>query len=657
MKRYIYIIGALATLAFTSCQKEILDTDFNSDPSAVRVNATVGEGIDITRSNPTGDATTQKVFNAGDQISVSADEQMAVTYTRTADGKWNPEANKYLKWNTPSMNFTAYYPVTVGTDAQTFALPNDQSDLAKITAADYMTFSGSKAKTEAHTVDIAMQRKTARVIVHIAGFNDQYTTGYSVSAASVSGNTNGYATGAPKAGAVTVSAYKATDTDFYALLTPTTASGDATFVTLAVTNGTTTDELTVKGIPELETGKSYTYNVTVGKNRITIGSVTVKDWGSEVVIPGGEAKEESSANADTHTVKLTKAGTLTDELLTKAISGETQLIVTGEMNSSDLLRIKTYFKSSAQTVTDIDLSAAKFTNLPVEFLSNNKKITSVKLPEGLTSIYDAAFKECTALTNIVLPASIETLGNTVFKDCQALTGNIDLPNLESIGYECFINSKVLTSILLPKLVTAAQHAFYGCSGLTEINLPYATDLGSGYVFADCTNLREVTLPKLKAVPNYAFSGCTNLEKVNLDVAETLGVMAFKECTALTTIAFPKIVSVGNDAFRDCTNLSSITLPKATTIGISAFFDCTELKTINFPSVTTIGNYALQNCNKITTVKFTTTENFATTSMNDVFWSTATPSKVDLTINKNKETDVTDGNKWAGVTWKTISFSE
>ncbi|MDD3036935.1 fimbrillin family protein [Bacteroides sp.] len=280
----------MATLAFTACQNENLDIDFNTDPSAVRVNATVGEGINITRSNPAGDATTQKVFNAGDKISVSADEQSAVIYTFT-NGTWNPEANKYLKWNTPSMTFTAYYPATAGTDAQSFTLPTDQSDLAKIAAADYMTFSGDKAKTEANTVDIAMQRKTARVIVHIAGFNDQYATGYSVSAASVSGNTSGYNTGGTTTGPVTVSACKATDTDFYALLTPTTADGGATFITLTVTDGTTPTPLTVKGIPALEAGKSYTYNVTVGKNRITIGSVTVKDWGSEVVIPEGEAIE------------------------------------------------------------------------------------------------------------------------------------------------------------------------------------------------------------------------------------------------------------------------------------------------------------------------------------------------------------------------------
>lgn len=346
----------MATLAFTSCQKENLDTDFNSDPSAVRVNASVGEGINITRSNPMGDADKQKVFNEGDIISVSADDQTAVIYT-LGGGKWNPATGTYLKWNTPRMLFTAYYPVTEGIDAQNFTLPTDQSDLEKITATDYMTFSDSIGdKPDSHSVDIVMGRKTARVIVHIAGLNDQYTEDYSVTAASVSGNTNGYANGTTKTGAVTVSAYK--DTDFYALLTPTTLDGDATFITLTVTNGTTTHELTVKGIPGLEAGKSYTYNVAVGKNGITIGSVTVKDWGDETLISEDEAVIPPNALVDpiTHTITVLKTGFLAADHITEALADGTVLAVKGEINDADVTTL-----TAATTLTTIDLREATYT--------------------------------------------------------------------------------------------------------------------------------------------------------------------------------------------------------------------------------------------------------------------------------------------------------
>ena len=297
MKRNSYIIGALAaTLAFASCQKEDFGTAFNNDANAVRINASVGEGIAISRSNPTGDVEAQKVFNAGDQIGVSAGTQAStqgeVKYTLT-DGVWTPEAGKYLKWETDLMAFTAYYPTTSGTDAKIFTLPTDQSTAGKIAAADYMVFSGNKSKGQNGAVELTLGRKTARIIVNIEKYNDQYATGYSVTKVKVGGNTNGYASGTPNSGNVTVESCLS-GSDFYALLTPTTADNDATFLTLTVAktgSEATETTLTVKGIPTHTEGMSYTYNITVGKNGLTIGNVTVKDWGTEEVISGGEATE------------------------------------------------------------------------------------------------------------------------------------------------------------------------------------------------------------------------------------------------------------------------------------------------------------------------------------------------------------------------------
>lgn len=348
----------MATLAFASCQKDNLGTEFGNDPNAVRINAAVGEGIAITRSNPIGTVEEQKQFDAGDQISVKTGAQAAVIYTLGSGSKWTPEANKYLRWETNTMIFIAYYPVTAGTSAEAFTLPTDQSTMEKLAAADYMTFSDSKTKTDAHTVDLKLNRKTARVVTHVAGFNDQYATGYTVTAITVGGNTNGYLAGTENTGDVTVTSHKHTDNNFYALLTPTTKDDDATFLTLTVTKtaDNSNQTLTVKGIPAHEVGKSYTYNVTVGKDGITIGSVTVKDWGSEVVIPEGEARLPVEVSPATHTITAIKPGFITAESITTALAGDTKLIVTGEVNSSDMQKL-----TAETTLTAINLKDATYT--------------------------------------------------------------------------------------------------------------------------------------------------------------------------------------------------------------------------------------------------------------------------------------------------------
>ncbi|MEG2268931.1 MAG: fimbrillin family protein, partial [Acinetobacter sp.] len=89
-----------------------------------------------------------------------------------------------------------------------------------------------------------------------------------------------------------VTSYTA-DSKFYALLTPTTADANATFLTLTVkktADGSTTT-LLVKGIPATEAGKSYTYTLAVGKDLAQVGNVTVENWTDGTAIPGGEAEE------------------------------------------------------------------------------------------------------------------------------------------------------------------------------------------------------------------------------------------------------------------------------------------------------------------------------------------------------------------------------
>ncbi len=125
-----------------------------------------------------------------------------------------------------------------------------------------MSYSGLQSNTNGNQLSLTMNRMMARVVVEIDGFNDQYA-GATVNSLSICG----------------IKAYKHTDGKFYALIKPCEAQNSATFISLDVAEGeskTTTETLT--GIPALTAGNSYTYQLTVGKDKVSVSGITVKDW-------------------------------------------------------------------------------------------------------------------------------------------------------------------------------------------------------------------------------------------------------------------------------------------------------------------------------------------------------------------------------------------
>ena len=298
MKTTRYIAAASLLALLSACSSEdLLDQSYQQDPLAVHINATAGKNV-IVRSNPTDD-TKQTVFNDGDRISVAAEGQNAVVYTKSGDS-WNPESG-YLKWTKTPLTFDAYYPVGVNNASMTsFTVPEDQSTPDKINKADYMTFSDSRDKPSSAdgTINIEMNRKMARVVIDKIEFNDQYKTGYSVTSIKVHGNTSGYLNDDLNDGSISVESYKTTDSKFYALLSPTTEAVGTKFLTVTVKANDAEESdpgtlLTVKGIPELKSGYSYSYTLTVGKNKAEISSVAGKDWndGGSVIEGDGDAEK------------------------------------------------------------------------------------------------------------------------------------------------------------------------------------------------------------------------------------------------------------------------------------------------------------------------------------------------------------------------------
>ena len=173
----------------------------------------------------------------------------------------------------------------------------------------------------------------------------------------------------------------------------------------------------------------------------------------------------------------------------------------------------------------------------------------------VTGIGNNAFRGCTGLTSIDLPDGLTSIEDYAFTDCTGLT-SIDLPDgLMSIG----------------------MGAFGNCTGLTSIDLPAGLTSIEGSTFSYCTGLTSIDLPDgLTSIGTWAFSECTGLTSIDLpDGVTMIGICAFMDCTGLTSIDLPDGgTHIGYKAFYGCTSL--------TTVGMPANLDLEEVDDDVFP---------------------------------------------------------------------------
>ena len=499
MKRMMSL--ATAILALSACsESEDLLSAFHSDPNAVRITAEVGKASanGFTRSNPLGDAEAQKKFNNGDEISVKADGQDAVTYQLNGN-EWQPQASKFLKWESNEMNFTAYYPASFDGNLNNITLPKEY-DEASLAANDFMSYSGKQSNKKGNQLSLTMERKMARVVVEIAGFNDQYA-GATVNSLSICG----------------IKAYKH-DNKFYALIKPCEAQNSETFISLDVAEGeskTTTEKLT--GIPALTAGNSYTYKLKVGKNKISVSGITVANWNTGTITDNGKAEEIIP-------------------------------YVTFKAKAEQKFKMITYGDYSISRL-EYSVNNGKWQNvekdIPVTFGETNGTLrlrgTNIN---GTASLWDAfstiTFTDpnvkvaCTGDIRTLLDWRNYSTVNTqnarfcyLFKDCAVLTSAPELPAKE-LADNCY------------------SGMFSGCTSLTAAPELKATTLArSCYssMFSRCTSLEKA--PELKATTLVAkcyfcmFSGCTSLEKAPELKATTLVESCYESmfngCTKLTSV--------------------------------------------------------------------------------------------------------------------------
>ena len=232
-------------------------------------------------------------------------------------------------------------------------------------------------------------------------------------------------------------------------------------------------------------------------------------------------------------------------------------------------------------------------------------MTSIKIPNSLTSIGDRVFYECTGLTSIEIPESVTSIGSGAFSNTKWYENQPDgLVYAGKVAYEYKGMMPENTSINIKNgTIGIANSAFYRCTNLTSIEIPNSvTSIGSS-AFGRCTGLTSIEIPNsLTSIGDRVFINCTGLTSIEIPNSVTsIGDEAFEGCTGLTSIEIPNsVTSIGHYAFLYCTGLTSIEIPNSvTSIGESAFEGCTSLTSITCETTIppTLGSNVFKNVNK------------------------------------------------------------
>ena len=378
-----------------------------------------------------------------------------------------------------------------------------------------MSFTDDVKNPGDNSLKLTMKRKMARVVIEIVKFNDQYAEGTKVNSVTINGD---------------VKAYKQSDNTYYALMVPCEAETTKVFLSLEVGDNNAKETLT--GIPALEAGKSYTYQLTVGKNKISVSGITVAPWNTGTITEGSKAEQiiryvTFTAGAE-QKFKMTTSGNYTISNLQYSVNNgkwqdvvaNTEITFGGENGDLRLRGTNPYGTANHfgaySTITftkDAPVACTGDIRTLLDWNNYNKV-------ETYHAKFCYLFSECSVLTSAPeLPA--ETLANycyyRMFINCSNLTSAPVLP-AETLAENCyhgmFTNCSNLTSAPVLPAETLAdfcyQDMFYGCKKLSIVTMLASSDqITNKYAYSDwlydAGNDASVTTRTLKVQDEAAYN--------------------------------------------------------------------------------------------------------------------------------------------------------
>ena len=442
ISKYLGTFALLAMLA--ACSTEDEQVRFAGDE--VKVNATIGGESVFTRSNPVGTEDEQTLFNDNDQIGISVNGGAAHKYEKK-NGVWGvAESELPLKWESEVTHFKAFYPYSYNNVSNSFdkgQISIEQNTMEGLALSDYMTANRTYTGIpEYRQLDLVFKRQTARVVIDIENstFMNEFSNNPYVAEINIYSQLE-----LPATQGADVSAIKAYKVDasnpkssWVALVAPDAEDANKDFIRIRVQENSTgeTKEYSIKGIPNLESGKSYTYQLKIGKDKAIINNVEVSDWKEGTAIPGGEASAV--------TVKSIMAS-VAKQLATSDYVKNVDLTLPANASSDLFEAINTAINNNVVEADKVNLVLRGVLEIPENAFSIDKgapDFRKVYLPD-VTSIGSQAFVHNTLLS-------------------------IDAPNVEEIGSEAFAHCQKLQLVSMPKASFIEAMAFIDCASLVNV---------------------------------------------------------------------------------------------------------------------------------------------------------------------------------------------
>jgi len=164
--------------------------------------------------------------------------------------------------------------------------------------------------------------------------------------------------------------------------------------------------------------------------------------------------------------------------------------------TNDVLYIGNYLIEAKNTVSG-NYSIKDGTKCIADYaFSYCSGLTSVEIPNSVTSIGGNAFSGCSGLTSVTIGNGVTSIGSYAFYECSGLTSVTIGNSVTSIGGSAFSRCSKLTSVTIPNSVTSiGDWAFSGCSGLTSVKIPNSVTSIGDWAFSGCSGLTSVTIGK------------------------------------------------------------------------------------------------------------------------------------------------------------------
>jgi len=224
------------------------------------------------------------------------------------------------------------------------------------------------------------------------------------------------------------------------------------------------------------------------------------------------------------------------------------------------------------------------TNIGIGAINGCKDLTSITIPQSLTSISKDNFELCEQLTEMIVePANpmfdsrdhcnaiIVTSTNTLVHGCNGST----IPaGIETIADYAFSQRRNLSHISIPEsVIHIGEFAFVCCFALESGIQIRGIHTVARCCFDGCSNLKKVTIgTDIKIIEPHAFAGCSHLAYANItEGLERIETGAFADCVSLESISLPQsIKEIKTDVFQNCNSLARIVIPHGTKDYFSRF---------------------------------------------------------------------------------------